>query len=487
MGLRAIDGRWIVAGLGAVALVAAVSPERVVAEDDRIVTMVRGSGSTPSAARRDALTAALRGALEADLGAARVAELGERIEQVVDLNQDRLVVEASVLSERRQGDVHHATLRVALNRSEVDELVRRFGGATEDESEGTGEAKEVEFPALADSLPSLGTVLARFDDTSEIDPLLAISDLREVVLRRDGKDLVLDYETATPWADAMFTVARCRWDLDYDENTGDRNGCEIKTHSAVGSRFRPMWYAPEPGFPTPISLLRAAVATPRNRAPLGPGKTNPLSWDRALPTPELSRSGMRTRVPAEWIKDHEDRYGRGFAFTFSLVTSCRDHPIVFDYVAKGDGISLTLDGKVDDWSGGPRVEDAGDELHPLFGHLDVTEVWVDHDAEFIFIRVDFAEPGFGSTPGGEGDLVVLDGVEVSVTPVGSSYMEPQKATIYSRSPGRGIGDGWSAAAGNSLEVRFRRHPNQGRVRVAVTSEVYRRDDLRSGRLEVTSR
>ena len=30
----------------------------------------------------------------------------------------------------------------------------------------------------------------------------------------------LDYENAAPWADAMFTVARCRWDLDYDETVG---------------------------------------------------------------------------------------------------------------------------------------------------------------------------------------------------------------------------------------------------------------------------
>lgn len=474
---RRVIGGACASALVGVALVS-VHTETTLAQDVAR-TIVEGRGKTLEAAEEDAVRAALARELMLRMGKTEYEAARPGIERASAAARDEVVQGVEVMtSDETDGEVV-AVVRVALSTVVLDRLVANFQGddpRTKPPRERAPTRRP--FPDLPEKLSYGGTRLGQFTDDRESDPLVTLSDLRQVTFWRSGDQLVFDFQVGAKFEDGIFAVGELLLDCDRNAATGDGRGFEFGVNSAVGSRLRPMQFVPEDGLPLPIDLFRAGRKLALNLD--ASRKVRSLTWSGALDPPERYSDGLRTRFPLASLKEFGDRYGGGLSFEFSLETSCTEHPLVFDYVASGEGLPIEIDGATDEWSGGPWVEDAPDELHELFGHLDVVAVWADHGPEQVFVRVDFAEPGFGGTPPSERDVSVYDGVTIDIIPLAPHYMEPVSVTVYSCPARRASGDVTARWSGRTLEAAIPRSPNQSRYRVAVRSGARRRDLLGTG-------
>lgn len=322
-------------------------------------------------------------------------------------------------------------------------------------------------------LPDLAQADLTVDDPARSFGGLQFSDLSRLDVTQEGRDLVFQLTMQKPLFDGMLTNALV--DIDCD---GRRDDTELRVRATVGSRFRPNAFRPAAGFPAPMDLARASWASPFDeRRGLDAPRIGMTNWD-SLAVPLVGGTGMRFRVPASLVLDRGARTSTTPpAFRMWVTTSCSEHPVAFDYEAVDAGRAVVADGRVDEWSGGPYAEDAAGELHEALAHLDITAVWCEHDADHVYVRVDFAGPGFGTMRQGDGDVGVQDRLVVRLEPRGDAYMEPAEVTVPATSAsGRSAGAEWASGA-STVEVSIPRNPKQTRFRVAAWTDGERTDDL----------
>lgn len=334
-------------------------------------------------------------------------------------------------------------------------------------------AQQAPPDARPPQLPDLPNVRATFDDPARSFGGLQFSDLSKVDLALDGYDLVLQIEMQKPIVDGMLTTALVDFDCD-----GRRDDSELRLRSTVGSRFRPNAYAPRPGFPAPMDLARASWASPFDeKRGLDAPRIGMTNWD-ALAAPLVGGTRMRLRFPADFVLDRGARKATTPpAFRMWLTTTCSEHPVAFDYDALDAGRPVVVDGKLDDWSGGPFAEDASEELHAALAHLDIGSVWCEHGAESVFVRVDFRTPGFGTIRAGDGDVGVQDRLVVRLEPRGDAYMDAVEVTVpATTTTGRSGRAAWACGT-SAVEVSIPRNPKQTRFRIVAWTDGERTDDL----------
>jgi hypothetical protein len=345
-------------------------------------------------------------------------------------------------------------------------------------------------------LPDLPTPILTVADRHKSVAGLEFSDLASAAFQLDDSDWVIQTQMSRPLVEGMFTVVELEWDCD-----GQRSTTELETRAAVGSRFHPNAYAPAAGT-APMQLARASWASPFDETrgdPLAAPRGTLTNW-AALATPPIGGSRIEFRVP----RHLPDRRGlltatsRG-AFRLKTTTTCSEHPLTFDYAISDAGRDIKVDGNVSEWSGGPYAQDGKGELHPAVAHMDLKEVWCEHGKDCVFVRVDFAVPGFGRVSRSDGDVVVEDELVIRLEPVGAGYMDPVVLRVPATSAAGEIGGerlfeprrvpgetlprfdaevtGRYACGGSTVEVRIPRRPEQTRFRVVVWTDAIRVDEL----------
>jgi hypothetical protein len=249
-----------------------------------------------------------------------------------------------------------------------------------------------------------------------------------------------------------------------------------------------------------MDLLQASWSSPFDES-----KPNPLSVPRigmtnwaALAVPSVGGSRIEFRVPRKL----PERRGTMSAttppaFRLTATTTCSEHPLTFDYRIVDAGREIQIDGDVSDWSGGPYAQDGVGELHPVLPHLDLKSVWCEHGPDQMYVRADFAAPGFGKIPSGDGDVTVWDALFIEIEPVGAAYMDPVLLRVPATSPaGEPANWGPSASASDAprpagpatararyacgtatVEVAIPRRPEQTHLRVSVWTDAVRVDEM----------
>ena len=179
--------------------------------------------------------------------------------------------------------------------------------------------------------------------------------------------------------------------------------------------------------------------------------------------------------PLELLKRGGLRYSPKVGLRITLDGVIGDEPIWLEYLCEDDGMPIVVDGKDEDWSGGPRRRDATGELHPIARHLDVKDLQVDHGTDALFLRLRLAEPGFEIRPE-DADIHVLDFLHLTVEPLGpGGYMKLCEA-VLGRWTAESSGSGYRAHLGPGLaEVAVARPAAQTRFRVLAWTEGTRRD------------
>lgn len=358
-------------------------------------------------------------------------------------------------------------------------------------------------PAGPPRLPDLPAPILVVPDRHSSTAGLEYSDLAAATFQLDRDEWVVQAEMSRPLVEGMFTVIEMEWDCD-----GQRSTTELETRAAVGSRFHPSAWTSAMGGTPPMTLVRASWASPfdeRRGDPLNAPRVGMTNW-AALATPAVGGSRIQFRVPRELPEK------RGLltatsrpAFRLSARTTCSEHPLTFDYAITDAGRAIKVDGDVSDWSGGPYATDGTGELHRAVSHLDLKSVWCEHGPDCVFLRADFAVPGFGRIPASDGDVFVEDALVVNLEPLGAAYMDPVRVSIPATSAAGDITD-WPTtsvrgadaqnlrnlagrgrdvkaryASGNStVEVWIPRKPEQTRFRVAVWTDAERVDELGDG-------
>jgi hypothetical protein len=342
-------------------------------------------------------------------------------------------------------------------------------------------------------LPDLAAPLLVVPDRHASSGGLEFSDLACATLALDDDDWIVQAEMSRPIADGMFTVIEMEWDCD-----GQRSTNEVETRAAVGSRFRPNAFAPPSGQAPPMELVRASWASPfdeRNPNPASAPRLGMTDWG-SLAVPAVGGARIEFRVPRK-LPDQRGALSATTppAFRLTATTTCSEHPIAFDYRIADAGREIKVDGDVSEWSGGPYAEDPTGELHHVLSPLDLKAVWCEHGPDVLFVRADFAAPGFGRVPAGDGDVSVEDALFVEVDPAGVAYMDPIVLRIPATSAAgeptdtRRAARGWSGerdpkapraryvCGQRSVEVSIPRKAEQTRLRVSVWTDAVRVDEL----------
>ncbi|MCE9636727.1 MAG: hypothetical protein K8T90_13570 [Planctomycetes bacterium] len=324
-------------------------------------------------------------------------------------------------------------------------------------------------------LPDLTSPRATFEEPAQSTAGLQFSNLRRVTLAVDGDDLVVQAEMQRDLLDSMFTLARMDFDCD-----GRRQDEELSVTASIGSRYRPLAYEPRDGFPAPFALARASWASPfdERRDRVGARRTM-TNWD-SLAKPEVGGNRLRFRVPLSLPLDRGVRSATSAPnFRLTVRTTCSEHPVAFDYDALDAGRAIVVDGRTEEWSGGPWADDPAGELHEVLQHLDIRSVWCEHGPETVFVRVDFAAPGFGTVRRGDGDVQVGDSMTVRLEPRGEAYMQPVEVTVPATVVKGSDYDSkaaWVSGTG-TVEVAIPRSSKQTRFRVVVWTDGSRVDEL----------
>ncbi len=332
----------------------------------------------------------------------------------------------------------------------------------------------------------------RLTDSSRAPQAVRFSDAAEFAITPEADALVFTLTMREPLAPGMFTCCHVYMDCDGDQETGI-GGNELWVRGAVGSRFRPNDWEPPEGLPRPLELTRASWSKATSAEMAG---SSAMIWQHSgtLPSPTVEGKTLTFRVPNELILR---RGGKGTTSTgsgarislyASVETTCSEHPIVFDYDARDEGLPITVDGAVLEWSGGPVAEDEGGELHATTRFLDVNAVWCDHGKDRLYLRLDVEEEGFEEAARRGKDVIVSDSVTVVTQPVGDRYAEPTRSTIPAalvrlKPLASGL---FHKAVGQHVEIEVARNPSQARLRVTVWTEARRRDRIPdNGSVDVT--
>ena len=361
-------------------------------------------------------------------------------------------------------------------------------------------------PGGTPQLPDLPAPILTVADSHKSTGGLEFSDLASVAFQLDTDDWVIQPQMSRPLVEGMFTVFEMEWDCD-----GQRTSIELLARAAVGSRFHPNSFAPSAGT-APMHLARASWGSPFDET-----LANPLAAPRRIMTnqgelavPAVGGSRLEFRVP----RHLPDRRGlltatsRG-AFRLRATTTCSEHPLTFDYAISDAGRDIKVDGNVTEWSGGPYAQDGTGELHRAVSHMDLKGVWCEHGKDCVFVRVDFAVPGFGQVNLGDGDVAVEDELVIRLEPVGVAYMDPVDLHVPATSAAgkvRGYPTTFAGTSGfesvrrlaeqgervlgtyacgtGTVEVSIPRKPEQTRFRVVVWSDAVRVDELKGSWLDI---
>ncbi len=340
----------------------------------------------------------------------------------------------------------------------------------------TGEVRSQERGATRGPppLPSFGSPVSVHAD-SATPGVFDICDLRRIDVHLVGDDMTIDTTMSRDLIDGVFTRLELAFDVD-----GSRVTEDASVYAAVGSRFRPSVFVPRAGEAQPLDLRRSVVGFREVVRAAKAGGTDyaGIVWSSRLTPPAVGGKTLRATVPLGAIRERASS-GATTPPSFRVVveTGCSEHPCSFDYDAKDAGLAITVDGSMNEWSGGPWIEDQAGELHPTMRALDIREVWCDHDASRLYVAVVFEEPGFGRIPASEGDVAVFDDLTVEIEPRGTAYMKPIRGSVPATSA-RGTADGIKyASAGKVLELSVPRDPKQTRLRIALWTDARRRDAL----------
>lgn len=340
-------------------------------------------------------------------------------------------------------------------------------------------------PLLQDDDEDTETASSEIDleDEEVADEDFAFSDVVRFHLWAEGKYVHGEFEMAHPISDGMFTCAHLRFDCDDDEATGI-NGAEVWYRASVGSRYHPNAYEPPKGDPKPLKILRASYSLPSsNRAADGSETGDWTHQNESMPKPEVEGKVLRFKVPVKVIRARGGRYNSIVKVRAEVETSCSDQPLILDWVANDEGVSIDVDGDPSDWSGTRLSRDAGDELHAAARIADLTEMRVDHGTESLYVMLRTAEEGFGDRFTSD-DVQRADAMFVYMEPRQPRYQAPVQAKIVwgsSQQRGRGGAQRWFAELSeDTIEVEFRRVVGQNRFRVLAWSDVRRYDRMAGG-------
>jgi hypothetical protein len=328
-------------------------------------------------------------------------------------------------------------------------------------------------------LPDLPAGATTFADRTGSFGGFQFSDLARVDVAPVGRDLVFQVEMQKDLADGMYTKVEV--DFDFDGLTAEP---ELRLRASAGSRFCPSSFVPAPGLDAPLDLLRASWASPfdeRHGATARIGMTN---WDELQP-PVVGGRRLRFAAPSELVKSHGKGSTSQPTFRVRVDTTCSEHPVAFDYDAIDAGRPIVVDGRPEEWSGGPYAEDPAGELHESVAHLDLRAVWCEHGPDAVYLRIDLDRTGFGTIRRGDGDVGVDDRIVVRLEPRGDAYMDAVEVEIPATSV-RGSGAGGSSwvCGTKTVEVAIPRNPKQTRFRVVVWADAMRSDVLQGGFLPV---
>lgn len=281
----------------------------------------------------------------------------------------------------------------------------------------------------------------------------------------------------------MYEAVDLYVDCDGDQATGIR-GADLYVRVSAGSRFRPNTESEPPAGLLPAFETRTSGwAVPR---PMGnaAGGTSDLRWIWSGTDPVL-RPRIRDKVyyfalPLQMLKEHGLRYNERVGLRFEVESILAEEPIWLPYRCVDDGLPIEVDGRDDDWSGGPRVQDDVDELHPAAQGLDLRDLQIEHGKDRLFARLRLAHPGFGlaSVPPDGDDIQVWDTITLAFEPLGDGgYMKYRAVEVPVRAPRARAHDVAWVVGDRLLELRLARPSAQTRFRVMAWSEARRTDTV----------
>ncbi len=279
----------------------------------------------------------------------------------------------------------------------------------------------------------------------------------------------------------MYEAVDLLVDCDGNQATGIY-GADLYVRVSAGSRFRPNTEKKAPAGLLPAFETRTAGwAVPR---PLdaASGGSHGLQWLWSGTDPVL-RPRVRDKtyyfaLPLQMLKEQGLRYNERIGLYLRVESVLAEQPVWLPYRCVDDGLEIRVDGLDDDWSGGPRVVDDVDELHPAAEGLDIRDLQVEHGKDALYARLRLAHPGFGlaSVPPDGDDISVWDAITFAFEPLGGgSYMEYRTVTVPVRTPRLTADDTAWAVGDRLLETRIARPPAQTRFRVMAWSEARRMD------------
>ena len=438
---------------------------------------------------------ALASAVAARLGEKKASALAARLARSIYARLDDFVESAAVRSQSVADGVVHIGARVVVRTAALDAALRKHGflhgddGGSRSSDGGAPPDRPATKPAgsapsALTPLRSIGTRLALLEDPAARAPEFTASDARSLEISRHEEDVVFHVRMRRPLIEGMHVTAELWFDCDANRRTGE-NGWDYRVRASVGSHYRPNAFSARPPSPSPMTLARASTLVIRRvQGPDGRSYDDFFNSDRLAP-PELGRNSLRVRAPISAFVERGARYAAARVPYRALITSrCAEHPIVFRYSAAAFPRTIAVDGRTDDWAGGPAAVDVGDELHDSVAFLDIREVWADHDDSHLYLRVDFDAPGFGTPPGlhsgkGDDDVVAEDRLFVRVQPTGTAYMRPR--TVVVTADDLHSSKGTSAAAGaRSVEISVPRTAEQSQFRLSVWTQALRKDTVGRG-------
>lgn len=397
---------------------------------------------------------------------------GRRAEEPSAAALDSRAVAGVGTPARRAGAVVAVVVGAVAVAAAVTTLVAAGGTALRAQDAG-----RLEGPPELGALPR---ALVKWPDPARSFGGLEISDLETISLAASGGDLVFQADFQRPLVEGMFTNVEAEYDCD-----GRRIDIECGTRSSVGSRYRPTAFVPRAGAVHPIRLVRSSwLSAFDDRIPGERMRRASLVNRGVLVPPDVGGRSLRFRVPKRILSEGGTRGATTPpAIRLFAITTCGDHPLVFDYDALAEPRAIRVDGAGGDWSGGPYIEDAGEELHEAVRHMDLRSVWCDHGADAIYLRVDFDQPGFGSIDPGD-DVSVLDELHVELQPRGDAYMDDVRVAIRATRAAGSVGAVRYATGPGLVEIAIPRDAKQTKFRVAVWSQAERIDHLAGDWLEL---
>jgi len=285
-----------------------------------------------------------------------------------------------------------------------------------------------------------------------------------------------------PLKDGMYEAVDLYLDCDGDAATGIA-GADLYVRVSAGSRFRPNTEkeAP-PGLLPAFKTRTAGWAEPRSLGRAGGEARVSWIWSGTEPVepPRVRGNLYYFGVPLELIKEHGLRYNQRIGLRFEVESILAEQPIWLPYRCVDDGLAIRVDGRDEDWSGGPRAVDETDELHPACEWLDLESLQVEHGPGALFTRLRLAHPGFGpvSLPPEGDDIAVRDSITVAFEPLGDGhYMDYRQVNVSIHTPEASSPDTAWAAGDRVLETRIARPAAQTEFRVMAWSEAWRVDQV----------